>query len=137
MWSPRLWWTIRALGGHPLMRQQARSTFRPWGQRRQAVTKLGTGPGQAWVGAGVAFQARRRRQRGTLVVVWDPDQATPWVLLTDLPPDAIGVCWYGLRVWIELGFRALKGVGWQWQHTRRTDPARVARHWLVLAVVML
>jgi len=28
----------------------------------------------------------------------------------------------------------LKSVGWQWQQTRRTDPARVARDWLVLAV---
>jgi hypothetical protein len=36
-----------------------------------------------------------------------------------------------------LGFRALKGVGWQWQPTRRTEPTRVARHWLVLAVAML
>jgi hypothetical protein len=40
-------------------------------------------------------------------------------------------------MWIELGFRALKSVGWQWQKTRRTDPARVARHWLVLAVATL
>ena len=38
---------------------------------------------------------------------------------------------------IELGFRALKGLGWQWQRSRRTDPARVARHWLVLAVASL
>jgi hypothetical protein len=38
---------------------------------------------------------------------------------------------------IELGFRALKGVGWQWQQTRRTEPTRVARHWLVLAVAMV
>ena len=64
-------------------------------------------------------------------MVWAADQVAPWVLLTDLPPDAIGVCGSGLRVWIELGFRALKGVGWQGQHPRRTDPARVARHWLV------
>ena len=32
------------------------------------------------------------------------------------------LCWYMLRFWIELGFRALKSVGWQWQNTRRTDP---------------
>ena len=38
---------------------------------------------------------------------------------------------------IELGFRALKGLGWQWQRSRRTDPARVARHWLALAVASL
>jgi len=28
-------------------------------------------------------------------------------------------------------------VGWQRQRSRRTDPARVARHWLVLAVASL
>ena len=25
-------------------------------------------------------------------MVWAVDQVAPWVLLTDLPPDAIGVC---------------------------------------------
>ncbi len=49
----------------------------------------------------------------------------------------MGACWYGVRIWIELGFRALKGRGWQWQRTRRTDPARVARHWLVRAIAPL
>lgn len=42
--------------------------------------------------------------------------------------------WYGLRMWVELGFRALKSLGWQWQRTRRTDPAREARYWLILAM---
>jgi hypothetical protein len=59
------------------------------------------------------------------------------VLLTDLPPERVGPAWYGLRAWIELGFRALKGVGWHWERTRRTNPDRVARHWLVLAVATL
>ena len=49
----------------------------------------------------------------------------------------MGVSWYGLRAWIELGFRALKGVGLKWQHAPRTDPERVARHWLVLSVATL
>src|SRR5947209_2732885 len=54
------------------------------------------------------------------------------------PAAAAGrVGWYASRMWVELGFRALKGVGWQWQRSRRTDPARVARHWLVLAVASL
>jgi len=47
------------------------------------------------------------------------------------------VCWYGLRFWIERGFATLKSVGWDWEQTRRTDPNRIARHWLVLAVAML
>jgi hypothetical protein len=59
------------------------------------------------------------------------------VVLTDVPPERVGICWYGLRVWIEFGSRVLKGVGWQWQQTRRTEPTRVARYWLVLAVATL
>ena len=58
-------------------------------------------------------------------------------MLTDLRPRQAGVSWYALRMWIELGFRVLKSVGWQWQRSRRTEPARVARHWLVLAVATL
>ena len=47
------------------------------------------------------------------------------MILTDLPPDQAGVSWYALRFWIELGFKALKSLGWQWQKTRRTDPERI------------
>jgi hypothetical protein len=67
-------------------------------------------------------------------VVWGTGQTAPWLLLTDLAPEAVDGRWYGLRVWIELGFRALKSFGWHWERTRRTDPTRVARHWLVLAI---
>ena len=42
-----------------------------------------------------------------------------------------------MRFWIETGFNALKSAGWQWQKTRRTNPARVERHWLVLSVATL
>ena len=45
--------------------------------------------------------------------------------------------WYALRFWTELGFRAVKSLGWQWQKTRRTDPARISRHWFVLPVATL
>ena len=72
-----------------------------------------------------------------MIVVWDIDQQEPWVVMTDLLPTEAGVCWYALRFWIELGFKAIKSVGWQWQKTRRTDPQRVSRHWLVLSVATL
>jgi Transposase DDE domain len=137
LWSPRLWKRIRDLQWHPVVRVHDTVSFHPLGQRRRPARQLVPGPGHAWVGPGVAFRARRVRRTGTLVVVWAQEQLAPWVVLTDLPPERIGVCWYGLRVWIELGFRALKGLGWQWQQTRRTEPTRVARHWLVLAVAML
>lgn len=137
LWSPRLWRTIQRLGWHPLLRIQERSTFQPTGGRRVPVRTLVPGPGHAWVGAGVAFKHATVRQVGTLLVVWEHEQAQPWVLLTSLAPAQVGLARYGLRVWIELGFRVLKSVGWQWQRTRRHEPARVARHWLVLAVATL
>lgn len=70
-------------------------------------------------------------------MVWTVDQAQPWIVLTDLAPHKVGVLWYGLRMWVELGFRALKSLGWQWQRTRRTDLDRVARSRLILAVATL
>lgn len=137
LWSPRLWKQIRAFGWHPLMRLKSTIVFQPVGGCRLPALRLVAGSGHAWVGAGTAFSAKPIQRFGTLIVMWDEGQKEPWVLLTDLPAHQVGVSWYGLRMWIELGFRALKGVGLKWQHTRRTDPQRVARHWLVLAVAML
>jgi hypothetical protein len=137
LWSPRLWKRIRDLGWHALLRVQGRITFQPAGGARVPVRTLVPGPGHAWVGAGVAFKQPRVQRAATLLVVWDAGHADPWVLLTDLAPPAVGVAWYGMRTWIECGFRALKRLGWQWQRTRRRDPERVARHWLVLAVATL
>lgn len=137
LWSGRLFKRIGDLGWHPLQRLQNTSTFQPVGATRQLARSLVPGPGHAWIGAGQAFGGHHKWRKGTLVVVWATDEKEPWVLLTDLAPKEVGVWWYGLRVWIELGFRALKGMGWRWEHTRRVDPTRVARHWLVLAVATL
>ena len=35
------------------------------------------------------------------------------------------------------GVQGAESMGWQWQKTRRTDPARVELHWLVLSVATL
>src|SRR3954467_8763914 len=131
LWSPRLWQRIRRLGWHPLLRVQRRTTIAPDGRERCPAGTL-VRPGEAWVGRGRLGRPKGRRLTVTLVAVWTAAQEEPWVVVTDLPPDRVGVGWYALRAWVELGFRALKGLGWQWQRSRRTDPARVARHWLVL-----
>ena len=57
--------------------------------------------------------------------------------MTDTPPKHTGASLYACRHWIEQGFRGLKRGGWQWGRTRRTDPVRVARHLLALAVATL
>src|SRR5262245_18015872 len=137
LWSPRLWRGIKDVGWHPLMRVRPDATFAPRGLPRRPARALVPGPGHAWVGAGTAFKHAQVRRQGTLVVVWDAEQDEPWIVLTDLAPADVGVLWYGLRVWIELGFRALKSLGWQWQRIRREHADRVARHWLVLAVATL
>jgi hypothetical protein len=137
LWSPRLWRAIRDNGWHPLMRIRPDATFAPAGQRRQRAHDLVSGAGPCWVGAGVAYKHKATRLAATLLVVWGADEREPWLLLTDLPPGEVGVRWYGLRTWIELGFRALKSFGWHWERTRRTDPARIARPWLVLAIATL
>lgn len=136
LWSPVLWRRIRRLGWHPLLRVRATTAFDSPTFRAQAYQRV-PGPGHAWVGVGRMGKIKAHRQPCTMLVVWAHGQSEPWVLLTDLAPRAVGLGWYGLRMWIECGFKVLKSVGWQWEHTRRTDPERVARHWLVLAVATL
>lgn len=51
-------------------------------------------------------------------------------MLTDLPPHTAEVAWYGLRAWVEGGFKDRKRDGWQWQRTRMSDPAR-ATLWML------
>ena len=74
--------------------------------------------------------------RQTSNVMFRPD-GEPWIILTDLAPESAGASWHALRFWIEAGFKALKSVGWQRRKTRRVDPARVERHWLVLSISTL
>lgn len=137
LWSRRLWHALRRHGWHPLLRVQERVTIAPAGGTRLPATALVPGAGHAWLGRGVAFRSPQIQQAATLLVVWAPGHAAPWVLLTDRAPAAIEVVWYALRMWVECGFRALQRLGWQWQRTRRADPTRIARHWLVLAVATL
>jgi len=132
LWSPKLWRAIRAAGMHPMMRVQKAILFQPTGGKKGPAARLIGGPGHAWVGAGKAF--KERRLSATLIVLWVPQAKEPCLVLTDLPPKEAPVGGYGLRMWIELGFRCLKSVGWDWEKTRRTDPERVARHWLAMAV---
>ena len=137
LWSPQLWRHLRQRHIHPLVRIAEAVTVHPANWRgATTAAHLVAKPGYAWVGQATVF-SDDARQSGTVIIVWGIGHKQRWVLLTDLPPWAVKDSWYGLRMWIELGFRALKSLGWQWQHTRRTDPERVTRHWLVLAVATL
>ena len=135
--SPKLWTQIRAQGWHPCMRYRKNITFCADGGKRLPALRFVSVPDTAWIGRGTAFGPPTSQRRCTLLVVWYAEQEEPWIILTDPPPEEVGVSWYALRFWIELGFKALKSLGWKWDKTRRTDPTRVSRHWLVLSVATL
>ena len=135
--SPKLWKQILTQGWHPYMRYPKNIILCAEDGRRLPARAFVPRPDTAWIGWGTAFGQGTEKRRCTLLVVWYTEHDDPWVILTDLPPDQAGVSWYALRFWIELGFKAVKSLGWQWQKTRRTDPARISRHWFVLSVATL
>jgi hypothetical protein len=134
-------WLFRGIvrnGWHPVLRVNTGGTFRPAASAHyQPLRNLVPQPGTQWVGRGTAFQGPRRRLNCTLLARWDDGYADPWLLVTDLAPEAGEACWYGLRTWIEQGFKITKRGGWQWHRTRMTDPQRAARLWLAVAVATL
>lgn len=121
---------------HPLLRVNLGGTFRPAGAARcLPLARFAPQVGATWSGRGTAFASCPLAC--TLLATWEPGCATPWLLLTDLPPEAADASWYGVRAWIEQGFKVTKRGGWQWQRTQMTDPARAARLWLAVAVATL
>jgi hypothetical protein len=134
--SPGLFAFVVGLGWHPLMRVKAGGKFRPktW-HGYHDFASFARQPGATYAAAGQAYVGQRLP--GTLLARWEQGYAEPWLLLTDLPPQAASAAWYGLRAWVEQGFKVIKGGGWDWQRTRMEDPGRVERLWLVLAVATL
>jgi hypothetical protein len=131
-----LYRAIQALSWHPVMRITQLSRFCKQGSRQAIpVTTLVPQPGCRWQGRGVAFPKKaERRLECTLMACWEEHYDEPWFLVTDLAPDQSEALWYGMRSWIEGGYKLLKSGGWEWQATRMSAPDRVERLWLVLAV---
>jgi len=138
LYAKWLFTTIQARGWHPLLRINRQgqycppgaSTFRPL---KQVVDRVG----QRWSGSVTCFATKERQLACTLLARWDTGYREPWLIVTDLPASAADVAWYGLRAWIECGYKDSKRGGWQWQATKMTSPARAERLWLVLAVATL
>jgi hypothetical protein len=126
------------LGWHPFLRINTGGTFRPAGTPCfRPLKSFVPQPGMRWRGRGTAFQHAGRQVECPLLALWEEGYKDPWLILTDLPPEASDACWYGLRAWIEQGFKITKRAGWQWHRTRRRAPERAARRWLAVAVATL
>lgn len=131
-----LYEAIVELGWHPFLRinkggtyrRQAESGFRPLASVAPTV-------GSWWCGQVTCFKTNRLPC--TLLACWREGHKDPWLIVTDLSPEQAEVFWYGMRMWIECGFKQTKRAGWQWQATRMTEPERAARLWLAIAVATL
>ena len=129
---------IVRLGWHPFLHINAGNFFRPTGHHCYCPLSYFTPrTGTKWSGTGMAFKGRGTRLECTLLACWEEGYKDAWFILTDLPPEASDVCWYGMRTWIEQGYKITKRGGWQWQRTRMTDPDRASRLWLAVAVATL
>src|SRR5881409_1403259 len=136
LYAPWLFRRITRLGWHPFLRINTGGSFRPAGAPCwRPFLSLVLRPGTSWRGTGSAFT--RNQVPCTLLARWEEGYKDPWLILTDLAPEASDAGWYGLRAWIEQGCKITKRAGWQWHRTRMRDPYRAARLWLAVAVATL
>jgi hypothetical protein len=136
LYAQWLYRAITRLGWHPFMRINAGGKYHRLGRGDfLPLADLVRPTGQLWCEAVTCFKARSLVC--TLLVYHDAHHAAAWLIVTDLDPPQANIAWYGMRAWCEAGFKDFKRGGWQWQHTRMTDPARAERLWLALAVATL
>jgi hypothetical protein len=135
LYAKWLFEAIVELKWHPFLRVNAQGSFRPKGWfHYRPFSKLVPSKGKRWQGQGTAFAGQKTQLDCTLLGYWGDDYKDPWLVLTDLRPECADACWYGLRAWIEQGFKHSKRSGWQWQHTRMDDPERAERLWMAIAI---
>lgn len=129
---------IVAHGWHPLMRINQQGQFRlrqraAW----RALSSLPVPRERDWTGEVVCFRTPYAQLSCTLLARRAARHATPWLIVTDLPAAQAQTLWYGVRAWIECGFKDFKRGGWHWEQTKMTRPERAERLWLVMAVATL
>jgi hypothetical protein len=138
MYSPRLFRCLVGLHWHPFLRIRAQGFYRPAGRRKWLnLEDLHPANGQTEAWQGEVFKNEEGRLECTLVAYHGAEYAEPWLIVTDLRPEVAQASWYGLRGWIEQGYRRAKGEGWRLPRTRITDPVRLQRLWLAMAVATL
>jgi hypothetical protein len=129
---------LQRLGWHPFLRINQGGKARPLGSDSYHwLATFAPMPGYWWSGQVRCFTEASSRLDCTLVVCWDEVHEERWFIVTDLLPAQADIAWYAMRAWIECGFKDTKRGGWNWHHTKMTDPRRAERHWLVMAVATL
>jgi len=92
------------LGWHPFLRINLGGKVRPLGTEHFVwLRTLLPQRGLSWCGVVDCFV--EKTVRCTRLSRWEEGYADPWLVLTDLAPEAANVVWYSMRTWIEGGGR--------------------------------
>jgi Transposase DDE domain len=139
LYAKWLYKAIVALGWHPFLRINSdNADFKPQGADAYVpITSLLPQVDSAYSASGMMFRSSEARHHCTLMARWSEGYEEGWFVLTDLAAQEANCAWYGLRSWIERGFKLTKSGGWNWQDTRMNDPQRASRQWLAMAVASL
>src|SRR6266852_1333118 len=138
LYAPWLYEHIVSLGWHPFMRINKQGHFRPLDEAKfRGLSTAAPTVGSAWCGQVECFSQQKSRLRCSLLARWDEGYEEVWLVVTDLAPEQATVVWYGMRSWIEGGFKDTKRGGWHWHQTKMEDPERAERLWLAIAVATL
>ena len=138
LYAKWLFKAIQGLNWHPFMRINLGGNFRPKGQASfRPLSTVVPQVGMAWAGRIDCFSSPNARLSATLLACWAEGYTEPWLILTDLSPEVADAAWYGMRTWIEQGYKDDKRGGWRWEQTKMTDPVRATRLWLVIVLATL
>lgn len=138
LWARWLFEAIQKPGWHPFMRLNLGIKARAEGEEPfEWISQWVPTPGSWWKGEVDCFAGRHSRVRATLLLHWEPGYEQPWAVLTDLPTQEAEVAWYGMRSWVETGYKDFKRGLWGWHHSKMQTAARVERLWLAMAVAQL
>jgi hypothetical protein len=138
LYAKWLFTTIQTAGWHPFLRINRQGQYCPTAETTyRPLTTLVSAIGQRWAGRVTCFKTKQRQLECTLLARWDTGYKEPWLIVTDLAPTRCDVAWYGLRAWIECGYKDAKRGGWHWEQTKMKDPRRAERLWVAMAVATL
>lgn len=134
-------WLFEAIvgnGWHPFLRINLGVKARALGEDHfDWISRWTPTPGTHWQGRVECFVGKKCRLVCTLLMHWQEGYESAWAILTDLAPDTANIAWYGLRTWVECGFKDFKRGGFGWHHEKMQEAGRVERLWLAMAVAMV
>jgi len=134
-------WLFQAIctcGWHPFLRINLGIKARALGEETfDWISRWTPTAGTSWKGKVECFAGKASRLTCTLLMHWEAGYEYSWALLTDLDPAQAEVSWYGMRTWVETGYKDFKRGLWGWHHSKMQQAGRVERLWLALAVAQV